>query len=99
MSFSSQMSELLREEMYAASSTFPDSDGPRQKLTPELKALKPIFKRQVQESIIPRPHQFLIETFKTRGGYHAVFYPFEGRFVHEAMSSLLAYADIIKYSF
>ena len=91
MSFSSQMSELLREEMYAASSAFPDSDGPNQKLTPELKALKPIFKRQIQESIIPRPNQFLIETFKTREGYHAVFYPFEGRFVHEALASLIAY--------
>jgi len=33
----------------------------------------------------------LIETFKTREGYHAIFYPFEGRFVHEALGSLLAY--------
>ncbi len=33
----------------------------------------------------------MIETFKTRKGYHAIFYPFEGRFVHEALASLLAY--------
>ena len=35
--------------------------------------------------------EFLIETFKTREGHHALFYPFEGRFVHEAMASLMAY--------
>ncbi|MDX1721026.1 MAG: DNA ligase-associated DEXH box helicase, partial [Salegentibacter mishustinae] len=44
-----------------------------------------------KESIIPRQDEFLIETFKTREGYHAIFYPFEGRFVHEALGSLLAY--------
>ncbi len=47
--------------------------------------------RQKLESIIPTKDEFLIETFKTREGYHAIFYPFEGRFVHEAMGSLLAY--------
>ena len=57
----------------------------------ELKALSHMFKRQKKESIIPNQDEFLIETFKTREGYHALFYPFEGRFVHEAMSSLLAY--------
>ncbi|MDP5044255.1 MAG: DNA ligase-associated DEXH box helicase, partial [Leeuwenhoekiella sp.] len=35
--------------------------------------------------------EFLIETFKSREGYHHIFYPFEGRFVHEALGSLLAY--------
>ena len=39
---------------------------------------------------MPDAGQFLIETFKTREGFHAIFYPFEGRFVHEAMASLLA---------
>lgn len=57
----------------------------------ELRALSNIFKRQKKESIIPGKRDFLIETFKTREGYHAIFYPFEGRFVHEAMASLLAY--------
>ena len=33
----------------------------------------------------------MIETFKSREGYHHIFYPFEGRFVHEALGSLLAY--------
>ncbi len=88
MAFSAQMSELLREEMYAASaSTAAGSKGKSE----ELKALQPILERQQKESIIPRQDEFLIETFKTREGYHAIFYPFEGRFVHEALGSLLAY--------
>jgi len=82
MSFSAQMSEMIREELYTANTD---------KLTPELKALAPVFKRQRKESIVPDNAQFLIETFKTREGYHAIFYPFEGRFVHEALASLMAY--------
>ncbi len=83
MSFSSEMSELLREELYLANASSRKSK--------ELRALSHIFERQQRESIIPGPDQFLIETFKTREGYHAIFYPFEGRFVHEALGSLLAY--------
>lgn len=82
MALSVQMSELLREELYAANS---------ENLTPELKALQPIFARQRKESIVPGDDEFLIETFKTREGYHAVFYLFEGRFVHEALASILSY--------
>ena len=82
MALSMQMSELLREELYAA-----NSDN----LTPELKALQPIFARQRKESIVPSDDEFLIETFKTREGFHAVFYLFEGRFVHEALASILSY--------
>lgn len=82
MTFSAQMSELLREELYNVSLG---------KLTPELKALQPIFERQKRESIVPIANQFLIETFKTREGFHAIFYPFEGRFVHEALASILSY--------
>jgi ATP-dependent Lhr-like helicase len=92
MAFSAQMSELLREEMYeAAASMEKDTDGKAKKTSEELIALRPIFERQLRESIIPKSDEFLIETFKTREGYHAIFYPFEGRFVHEALGSLLAY--------
>lgn len=89
MSFSAQMSELLRQELYKA-----DTDNQ----TPELKAMRPIFERQRKESIVPNADQFLIETFKTREGYHAIFYPFEGRFVHEAMASLLSFRISLLYS-
>ncbi|HLW32332.1 MAG TPA: ligase-associated DNA damage response DEXH box helicase [Aequorivita sp.] len=80
---SSQMSKILREEL--------QSEADHKRNTPELKALSHIFDRQERESIVPGENEFLIENFKTREGYHALFYPFEGRFVHEAMSSLLAY--------
>jgi ATP-dependent Lhr-like helicase len=82
MTLSAQMSELLREELYAANTN---------SMSVEMQALAPIFKRQRKESIIPNAGEFLIETFKTREGYHAIFYPFEGRFVHEALASLMAY--------
>lgn len=80
---SSQMSKILREEL--------QSDAHYKRATPELKALEALFQRQKLESIVPAPNEFLIETFKTREGFHALFYPFEGRKVHEAMSNLLAY--------
>lgn len=82
MALSTQMSELLRQELYAANS---------ENKSPELQALAPVFERQRKESIVPNADEFLIETFKTREGYHAIFYPFEGRFVHEALASLMAY--------
>jgi ATP-dependent Lhr-like helicase len=80
---SAQLGELLREEM--------ENFQTGKKRTPEVKALKDIITRQQLESIVPLSDQFLIETFKTREGYHAVFYPFEGRFVHEAMAGIIAY--------
>lgn len=83
MPLTSQLGELLREEMQHFQSG--------KKRTPEVKALKDIINRQQQESIVPQSHEFLIETFKTREGYHSVFYPFEGRLVHMAMAGLLAY--------
>jgi len=82
MTLSAQMSELLREELYAANGT---------NMSTELKSLAPMFKRQRKESIVPTADEFLIETFKTREGFHAIFYPFEGRYVHEALASLMAY--------
>ncbi|KOS07200.1 DEAD/DEAH box helicase [Flavobacterium akiainvivens] len=82
LTLSSQMSELIREELYAANTTT---------MSRELKALAPMFSRQRKESIVPTDGQFLIETFKTREGFHTIFYPFEGRYVHEALASVMAY--------
>jgi len=84
LSFSAQMSELLRQELYTAGLE-------TSKQSKEIRALAPLFAKQREESLVPKPNQFLIETFKTRDGYHHIFYPFEGRGVHEAMSSMLAY--------
>ncbi len=84
MTLSAQMSELLRNELYTA-----NLDAAEQ--SKEIKSLNDLFKRQRRESIVPNTDQFLIETFETRDGHHHIFYPFEGRFVHEAMGSLLGY--------
>ena len=84
LTLSAQMSELLRNELYSSSE-------PLENQSAEIRALAPLFARQRRESIVPKPSEFLIETFKTRDGYHHLFYPFEGRFVHEAMGSLLGY--------
>lgn len=58
--------------------------------TPELKALKPLFERQQDLSVIPRIDQLLIETCRSREGVHLFAYPFEGRFVHEGIGFLWA---------
>ena len=82
MSFSSYMSELLREELYELNNEV---------LTNAYKPLSFLIKKQKYYSTIPNKDQFLIESFKTKEGFHTIFYPFEGRFVHEALSHLLAY--------
>lgn len=84
LTLSAQMSKLLREELYSA------TRNPKEQSV-EIKALAHIFERQERDSIVPKPTQFLIETFTTGDGHHHLFYPFEGRFVHEAMGSLLGY--------
>jgi ATP-dependent Lhr-like helicase len=57
----------------------------------ELKSLRPLFQLQRELSHIPQANELLIEHFEDKEGYHLLVYPFEGRQVHEAMSSLLAY--------
>lgn len=84
LTLSAQMSELLRNELYSASLH-------RSKQSIEIKSLSTIFDKQREESMVPKPNEFLIETFETNDGHHHIFYPFEGRFVHEAMGSLLSY--------
>ncbi|WP_282086799.1 ligase-associated DNA damage response DEXH box helicase [Aquimarina algiphila] len=91
LTLTSQMSELLRQELYKVALPHDALSDGKKKLSKELRSLSHIFERQQRESTVPGSGQFLIETFKTREGYHAIFYPFEGRFVHEALGSLLAY--------
>jgi len=46
---------------------------------------------QEQRSHVPESNEFLIESYKSEGLFHAYFYPFEGRLVHEGMASVIAY--------
>lgn len=83
LNLSSNMSDMLRLKLNAAVT--------KDHQDPELTALKPILKIQEELSHIPANNEFLIEQIQTKEGYHVFMYPFEGRFVHEGLSSLLAY--------
>ncbi|MCR9133334.1 MAG: ligase-associated DNA damage response DEXH box helicase [bacterium] len=83
MSLSSNMTKLLRNTMQKAIS------GNIQSV--EIEAIKPILDVQKTWSILPGNNQFLIEKSFSREGCHVFFYPFEGRYVHEGMSALVAH--------
>ena len=84
LSFSSEMSMYLQ-------SALTKLEKKSKELTKEIKGLEAVFEAQKKESIIPGKHTFLVETFKTKEGYHHLFYTFEGRFINEALANLLAY--------
>lgn len=83
MSLSSNLSERLRKKIEQVVEGRVDSN--------ELKALEPIFKIQKERSLLPGRSQFLIEKSWSKEGCHCFFFPFEGRYVHEGMSALLAH--------
>jgi ATP-dependent Lhr-like helicase len=82
MSMSSHLSSGLRDNIRLA--------GKGKLLDEEMKTLEPIFEIQKRWSLLPDESEFLIETSKSREGYHTFFYPFEGRNVHEGLSALIA---------
>lgn len=79
MPLSSYMAKVLREQL--------TTERPGL----EMSAVEPILQRQRGTSIVPSPDELLIERFTSREGHHVVVYPFEGRLVHEALGSLLAF--------
>ena len=83
MSLSSNMSKLLRHKMHQA------IDGSSDDV--ELKTIQPILDVQESWSNLPDEDELLIEQTTSREGHHLFFYPFEGRYVHEGMSALIAY--------
>jgi ATP-dependent Lhr-like helicase len=83
MPLSSQLSAVFRDKLDEVAHGIETDE--------EVIALKPLFDLQAELSHLPQSHEFLIESFKSREGHHLLFYPFEGRLVHEGMASLLAY--------
>jgi ATP-dependent Lhr-like helicase len=83
MPLSSQLSAVFRDKLDEVAHGIEKDE--------EVIALKPLFNLQQELSHLPQSHEFLIESFKSREGHHLLFYPFEGRLVHEGMASLLAY--------
>lgn len=82
MPLSSQMSKVLREQLYSLSNNSP--------LMPEVKFLGPLFELQKGDSYLPTEDEFLIEYLEMKDGFHLICYPFEGRNVHEGMGALIA---------
>ena len=83
MPLSSQLAAVFRDKLDEVAHGIENDE--------EVIALKPLFNLQAELSHLPQSHEFLIESFKSREGHHLLFYPFEGRLVHEGMASLLAY--------
>ena len=80
---SSQLSEELRKKVALLSrGKYPDA---------ELKKLKPLTDLQAHRSLVPNENELLIEYFKSREGFHLLVYPFEGRAVHQGISTLMAW--------
>lgn len=83
MPLSSTFAELLRMKIsLLAKGIFPDR---------ELQELKPLVEIQQLWSSVPGEDEFLVEYFQTREGWHLCFYPFEGRYIHELLASLVAF--------
>lgn len=83
LSLSSEMSVMLRHQIH---------DFHNGKVTaPEMDFIRPLLDFQNERSYLPGKDELLVEYFQSREGYHLVLYPFEGRHVHEAIGSLLAY--------
>jgi len=83
MSLSSRLSDLFRHKIeQLRTGDIVDA---------ELAKVKPLTDMQVERSALPSPHQFLIEYFEDKEGWHLLMYPFDGRTVHEGMATLMAF--------
>jgi ATP-dependent helicase Lhr and Lhr-like helicase len=83
LSFSTQLGDAVRRKLdEARRGVFADA---------EMRAVQPLLELQKAWSALPRPDEMLIETLKTREGWHVFVFPFEGRVVHEGIGALLAY--------
>jgi len=88
LAISDRLSEHLRREVSTAQAGLAN---PKQLHSKELRCLKPILESQDRIAHLPKAHELLIETCKTREGQHLFVFPFEGRFVHEGIGFLWAY--------
>lgn len=83
MSLSSMLSDKILEIFQEYNSGIIKSE--------EVRRVLPILDLQDKLSIVPDKDTFLIESHRSKEGYHLFFYPFEGRMMHELMSALIAY--------
>ena len=58
---------------------------------PEMQAIRPLLEIQQRWSALPTIDTLVVESMKSREGYHLFMYPFAGRSVHMGLASLFAY--------
>lgn len=83
MSLSSTLADKIRQIFQEYNSGIIKSE--------EVRRVLPILDLQDKLSVVPDRNTFLIEAHRSSEGFHLFFYPFEGRMIHELMSSLIAY--------
>lgn len=84
MSLSSRLGTALRNRLQELAHTKLSNN-------PEDRYLQKLVYFQKQRSILPGEKDFLIEIWKSEDGFHHLFYPFEGRLVHEALGGIILY--------
>ena len=82
MPMSSELAHAALEELKAA------AEGRFE--GPEMQALRPLIEIQERWSALPSSDTLLVESMKSREGWHLFVYPFAGRSVHTGLASLLA---------
>jgi ATP-dependent Lhr-like helicase len=82
MPLSSELAHAALEELKLASEG--SFEGP------EMRALRPLLEIQERWSALPTSSTLLVESMKSREGWHLFVYPFAGRSVHTGLASLLA---------
>ena len=58
---------------------------------PEMEAIRPLLEIQEKWSALPTDETLVMESMKSREGFHLFVYPFAGRSVHTGLASLMAY--------
>lgn len=59
--------------------------------TPETQLCAPLFELQAKISALPDHKEWLVESLKSKEGWHLFFFPFEGRLVHLGLATLFSY--------
>ena len=83
MSLSKNLGKMLRRKL--------EEGGKGNSPDPELMAIQPLFKLQLELSHIPGSNELLIEHIETKDGFHLFVHTFEGRQINEAMATVLAW--------
>ncbi|WPB56756.1 ligase-associated DNA damage response DEXH box helicase [Xylophilus sp. GOD-11R] len=83
MALSTVLAASLVEQMGLAEAERFDS--------PELRSVRPLLELQQRWSALPVPGVLLVETLRTREGWHLFMYPFAGRHAHIGLASLFAW--------